>query len=224
MEEEAKDNKVFEREFLHVFELAFKQMNPKVNWKSKSIATGDYNRYDRPITKKIPFYKNYYRGKDYKVTDDDLGYMRKRNLLEDDDIEDDEEIKNVPTNESTLPFETGRYVVYNGETYIVTKPLSKPKIWQIYNPLLQGSSAKLSVHEKNMKTLQQKGAIVLYGQTPYLVTAKDEIIDLNTNRKVSWTRNDITRKRVVDLARKKNPPAPPEQLGPDGKPPVKPEC
>jgi len=93
----------------------------------------------------------------------------------------------------------GRYVTYKGNTYIVTQQNANGT-WQIYNPLLEGASAKISVSEANMTTLDMLAKIVEYKDTEYIVTSKNTIISLKTNKKMEWDENNGDRKLVLGLA------------------------
>jgi len=116
----------------------------------------------------------------------------------------DQLLKNVmgegTSNVSEVPkLQRGRYVKYNGETYIVTKQ-NEDGTWQIYNPLLEGAKAKISVAETNMKTLEMIAKIIEYKDSEYIVTSKNTIISLTTNKKMMWGENDGNRKAILGLA------------------------
>jgi hypothetical protein len=95
--------------------------------------------------------------------------------------------------------ETGKYVTYKGETYIVTKMNDNGTV-QIYNPLKEGPSAKLSVSPSNLKALQPKASIVSYQGDEYIVTIKNTIISLKTNKMMKWAENDGKRKAILQVA------------------------
>jgi hypothetical protein len=95
--------------------------------------------------------------------------------------------------------ETGKYVTYKGETYIVTKMNDNGTV-QIYNPLKEGPSAKLSVSPSNLKALQPKASIVSYQGDEYIVTTKNTIISLKTNKMMKWAENDGKRKAILQVA------------------------
>lgn len=214
-------NSSLESQLLKVFEIAFKQMNPKINWQNKNITTGDYDENRREITKTLPFYKNYYRGKDYLATDDDLSIARTLVTDEIDDITIPIS-EQPPTKPAPSVYKLGRYVSYNDEIYIIVKETVRPGVWQIYNPIKEGTMAKLNVHERNLEARSEMGNVVQYGQKMYLVTKKGEIIDLDKNKKVIWSRDNMHRKNVMELVKKQPPQE--DGLGPDGKPPIRPEC
>jgi hypothetical protein len=93
----------------------------------------------------------------------------------------------------------GRYVSYNGNTYIVTQQ-NDNGTWQIYNPLLEGTDAKISVAEANMKPLNMIAKIVEYKDSEYIVTSKNTIISLKSNKMMKWAENDGNRKAILGLA------------------------
>jgi hypothetical protein len=93
----------------------------------------------------------------------------------------------------------GRYVTYKGNTYIVTQQNANGT-WQIYNPLLEGASAKISVSEAKMTPLDMLAKIVEYKDTEYIVTSKNTIISLKTNKKMEWDENNGDRKLILGLA------------------------
>ena len=70
--------------------------------------------------------------------------------------------------------EPGRYVKYKNDTYIVTKTNTNGTI-QIYNPLLEGVVAKISVSKDNLIMLSNKANIVNYRDSEYIVTDKNNI-------------------------------------------------
>jgi hypothetical protein len=93
----------------------------------------------------------------------------------------------------------GRYVTYNGGTYIVTQQNANGT-WQIYNPLLEGAKAKIPVAETNMKALDILAKIIEYKDSEYIVTSKNTIISLKTNKKMMWGENDGNRKAILGMA------------------------
>lgn len=216
------NNSLF-REYLRNFERMFKQNNPKINWQTKNVPTGDYDNNNREIVKQLPMNMNYYRGKDYVVTDDDLNFVR---TLVTDEIVD----RLVPVEEqlaakkATIPFELGRHVTYDGNQYIIVKSTGRPKVWQIYNPLKEGSSAKIEVHERSLTADLATANVVQYGLKKYLVTKDGSIYDLEKNKKVTWKKDDKHRKNIMELVKKQSPPAEENGINPDDKPPVPPEC
>lgn len=98
--------------------------------------------------------------------------------------------------------EIGRYVKYKDGTYIVTKINDNGTI-QIYNPTLEGPSAKLSVSEKNLSPIDNKAVIVEYKGAEYIVTPKKTIISLATNKIMKWGETDGNRKDILQLVEKK---------------------
>ena len=107
------------------------------------------------------------------------------------------------TNEKSLAevpkIQRGRYVTYNGGTYIITQQ-NADSTWQIYNPLLEGAKAKISVAETNMKALDILAKIIEYKDSEYIVTSKNTIISLKTNKKMMWGENDGNRKAILAIA------------------------
>ena len=222
-------NKGLEDEMLDEFEYRFRQMNPKINWRTKSRALAERDpETGRNETEEIKFYKNYYRGKFYYVTDDDLHRIRYEFFRPDEELEDNVPIEGVKKAPNLGEFTPGNYVEYNGEKHIIIKRLS-PGIWQIYDPTKSGSNAKLAVPETKMTTLKQKGAVVQYGQKFYMVTTDNQIIDLDRNETVKWSSNDQNRKKIIEMAnQQKN--IPPDgstgggTVGPPGQPKFDPLC
>lgn len=115
----------------------------------------------------------------------------------------DDLLKNVMGEGTTQPevpkIQRGRYVQYNGKTYIVTKQ-NDNGTWQIYNPLLEGAAAKLQVAEANIKPLDMLAKIVEYKDAEYIVTSKNTIISLKTNKRMMWGETDGNRKAILALA------------------------
>jgi hypothetical protein len=110
----------------------------------------------------------------------------------------------VEEKSNNFVLEPGRYVTYTnpkGEksTYIVTEMKGTDKV-QIYNPLKQGQSAKITVSRNNVTTLSTKSKIVNYRNADYIVTPKNTIISLVTNRKMNWSETDGNRKAILELA------------------------
>ena len=99
----------------------------------------------------------------------------------------------------SFEMEIGSFVKYNGQTYIVTQ-FNADKTIQIYNPLLEGAAAKISVAKRNLETLSNKAKIVNYRNTDYIVTPKGTIISLETNKAMKWLENDGNRVAVLTLA------------------------
>ena len=105
-----------------------------------------------------------------------------------------------PENETKVPeIQRGRYVNYNGTTYIVTQQNANGT-WQLYNPLLEGAKSKISVAEANMKALDIAAKIIEYKDTEYIVTSKNTIISLTTNKRMMWGEEDGNRKAILALA------------------------
>jgi len=113
-------------------------------------------------------------------------------------------ISNQSTKELVNPIlEQGRYVTFNGETYIVTKQNSNGT-WQIYNSTKEGTKAKKSVSEENLTLLKTKAEIINYKGTDYIVTPKKTIISLTTNKKMEWGEENGDRRSILGLAEKKS--------------------
>jgi hypothetical protein len=109
-------------------------------------------------------------------------------------------MKPQPENEAKVPeIQRGRYVNYNGTTYIVTQQNANGT-WQLYNPLLEGAKSKISVAEANMKALDIVAKIIEYKDTEYIVTSKNTIISLTTNKRMMWGEEDGNRKAILALA------------------------
>lgn len=215
-----------EIEMLKEFEYRFRQMNPKINWRTKTRELDTRDRETgRNETEPIKFFRNYYRGKDYKVTDDDLHMARFVYLRPDEEVEDDKNLPDVPKPTSIGDFTAGSYVEYQGTHYILVKKLSLG-IWQIYDPAKNGTAAKIAAPQNRMTALKQKGAVVRLGQKFYLVTANQEIIDLDRNEKVAWSSTNPYRIQVLKSAQEQNPPDTTGggSLGPPGSPKLNPLC
>lgn len=94
----------------------------------------------------------------------------------------------------------GRYVKFNDEIFIVTKVNDNGTI-QIYDPTKEGIQAKKSVAAKNLTPMNTKGSIVTYKEKDYIVTPKNTIISLTTNRRMNWDENNADRKAILELAK-----------------------
>jgi hypothetical protein len=116
-----------------------------------------------------------------------------------------EQSKKPEENKEVPKLQPGRYVEYTkeGETksqiYIVTKQL-REGLWQIYNPNLEGSKAKIPVAERNLKPMSTLAKIILYNNTEYIVTPKNTIISLQTNKIQEWGDENGNRKNILALA------------------------
>jgi hypothetical protein len=116
-----------------------------------------------------------------------------------------EQSKKPEENKQVPKLQPGRYVEYTkeGETksqiYIVTKQL-REGLWQIYNPNLEGAKAKIPVAERNLKPMQTLAKIVEFKNTEYIVTPKNTIISLQTNKIQEWDDNNGNRKSILALA------------------------
>lgn len=221
--EGAKERNIkLENSMMDLFEIRFRQMNPKVNWRTKTEVSDEKDENGEYIKKDIPFYKNYFRGKDYLVTPDDIRISEDKHLFSDEEVEDNTDI-NLPEKKQSKPvslFEPGRYVVYSGETYMIVRSV-KEGMWEIYNPRKTGIGSRLTVREKNLQALNEKGTIVEYNGKRYIVTAKEEIIDLSDFQRKSWSSTDKNRVAVLKLAKDKNNGIKGTgQVGPDGLPPI----
>jgi hypothetical protein len=109
-----------------------------------------------------------------------------------------EEVSTAPTAPTV---EVGRYVKYtkDNDIYIVTKLNANGTI-QIYNPNKQGAAAKKSVSPSNLTVLADKANIVEYQGANYIVTPKQTIISLTTNKVMQWGRENGNRKAILALA------------------------
>jgi hypothetical protein len=92
--------------------------------------------------------------------------------------------------------EPGRYVRFNNETFIVTKINVNDTI-QIYNPTLEGTAAKKSVAMRNLELLNNKAEIVKHKGSSYIVTPKETIISLTTNKAMNWGEENGDRKEIL---------------------------
>ena len=105
----------------------------------------------------------------------------------------------VPLVQVQSTLEPGRYVTFDGNTWIVTKQNANGT-WQIYNPLLEGTDAKKSVAEKNLGIRPEIAKLVNYRGQDYLVTPNNTIISLVSNKKMNWASNDGNRIGILQLA------------------------
>jgi hypothetical protein len=96
--------------------------------------------------------------------------------------------------------EIGRHVNYKGRTYIVTKINDNGTI-QIYSPVIEGENGKLSVSESNLEVTSTKSKRVTHKGADYLVTPKDAIISLTSNRVMKWDDNNGDRIAILDKAK-----------------------
>ena len=103
----------------------------------------------------------------------------------------------APVSETTI--QPGAYVNYNDGIFIVTKKNANGT-WQIYDPTKEGTAAKKSVAEKNLKPTGTLGKIVTYKDQEYIVTPKQTIISLTTNKAMQWGEENGDRKAVLALA------------------------
>lgn len=103
----------------------------------------------------------------------------------------------------TFNMEIGSFVKYKGETYIVTQFNENGTI-QIYNPLLEGASAKIPVSKGNVEVLSSKAKIVNYKDSNYIVTPKGTIISLTSNKAMNWAENDGNRIAILNLSKATN--------------------
>ena len=106
----------------------------------------------------------------------------------------------APVTQAPFPLnnkiEPGRYVKFNNETFIVTKINVNDTI-QIYNPTLEGTAAKKSVAMRNLQLLNGKAEIVKHKGSSYIVTPKETIISLTTNKAMNWGEENGDRKEIL---------------------------
>lgn len=125
------------------------------------------------------------------------GTISKDDSFEEEVIENAPIAPKIPINTSN--FETGQYVKYNDEVYIITKQNSNGT-WQIYNPNLEGVNAKKSVSKDKLELVNGKAKIVTYRDADYIVTPKNTIISLTSNKKVFEDEKNGNRLAILDLA------------------------
>ena len=99
----------------------------------------------------------------------------------------------------------GQYVKYQGEVFIVTK-INKNNTIQIYNPIKEGTDAKKSVSEKSITAIDNKADIITYREQEYIVTAKNNIVSLKSNKIMNWAEDDGNRKVILALRDNTNDP------------------
>ena len=96
--------------------------------------------------------------------------------------------------------EPGQFVKFNNETFIVTKINSNGTV-QVYNPTLEGPASKKSVSASNLTAIPgSKAVLVDYKSSQYLVTPKNTIISMTTNKAMQWQENNGDRVAVLELA------------------------
>jgi hypothetical protein len=111
----------------------------------------------------------------------------------------DQRVTTQPTDIKTISLEPGRYVKNNDTIYIVTKQNSNGT-WQVLNPLAEGAESKKSFSPNNLTALDSKANLVNYKGTDYLVTPKNTIISLRTNKQMNWGEENGDRKAILNLA------------------------
>ena len=92
--------------------------------------------------------------------------------------------------------EPGRYVTYEGQTFIVTKILPNGTI-QIYNPTLTGAGSKRAVKIDNLTPRVEKAKFTTYRGSQYMITPKSSIISIQTMKEQKWSENSGDRKGVL---------------------------
>jgi len=100
----------------------------------------------------------------------------------------------------SFDMEIGSFVKYQGSTYIITQFNDNGTV-QIYNPTLEGASAKIPVAKRNLEVLSSKAKIVNYKDTDYIVTPKGTIISLTSNKAMNWAENDGNRVAILEKAK-----------------------
>ncbi len=118
--------------------------------------------------------------------------------------------KTTPSATQTTSIEPGQYVIYQNETYIVTKSTGTNTV-QIYNPTKEGVNAKKNVALKNLTPTNNKAVIVNYSKNniDYIVTPKNTIISLQSNKIQNWGDENGDRKAIIKLANEKRNITPP---------------
>ena len=100
----------------------------------------------------------------------------------------------------SFDMEIGSFVKYQGSTYIITQFNDNGTV-QIYNPTLEGDSAKIPVLKENIETLSSKAKIVNHEEEDYIVTPKGTIISLTTNKAMNWAENDGKRIAILEKSK-----------------------
>jgi hypothetical protein len=95
--------------------------------------------------------------------------------------------------------EVGRYVRYKDSEYIITK-IIKENLVQIYSPLKEGPNSKLTVSPSNLTFVDIKAQMVEYKDKQYLVTPRNSIISLTTNKIMQWGEENGDRRAILELA------------------------
>lgn len=105
----------------------------------------------------------------------------------------------VPVNQV---FKIGQYVSYKEDVFIVTKVLDDGK-YQIYNPTKEGAQAKLAVKSESILPFRTLFAniVELNPGESYIVTPKDAIISLTSNKIMKFLPNDGKRLKILALAK-----------------------
>ncbi len=106
--------------------------------------------------------------------------------------------KTTPSATQTTSIEPGQYVIYQNETYIVTKSTGTNTV-QIYNPTKEGVNAKKNVALKNLTPTNNKAVIVNYSKN----------ISLQSNKIQNWGDENGDRKAIIKLANEKRNITPP---------------
>lgn len=227
-------------ELLAAFTQRAVEMNPRITW--------SFNKNDN-----IPFYRNAYKGKFFKVGDAELKFLSglddntktkesriqdfiklrfgnlqgeelanamledKKEMFEDtiklfielnpnlskkelnkgiEEIKDSYNYTSVNNQEKPI-VEVGRYVKYKQETFIVTKQTANG-MWQIYNPNKEGAQSKKNVSIKSIMPQIEKAKIVGYDGGNYIITPKNTIISLSTNKIMMWDEKHPIRQGILN--------------------------
>ena len=147
----------------------------------------------------IPEIKNLWKQVN-EVWEHDMFYDIPNNIILPKEFEMRDNEPQAPVNEAAPvlnnKIEPGRYVNYNNEIFIVTKININDTI-QIYNPTLEGTAAKKSVAMRNLKLLNSKAEIVKHKESSYIVTPKETIISLTSNKVMKWGEENGDRKEIL---------------------------
>jgi hypothetical protein len=147
-----------ETNMLLEFNHRLRQMNPKINWRTKTRVLDSIDEETgKNDTIPLKFFKNYYRGKDYRVTTHNLMMVKYIYLYPDEALEDNNvAIEGLThSNNAAMP-RPGSFVEYEGTKYVAIKELA-PGVWQIYNPTVSGPDARTAARVSRLKVTEEAG-------------------------------------------------------------------
>lgn len=102
------------------------------------------------------------------------------------------------------PIEPGRYVQFENRNYIVTKQ-NENGTFQIYSPIEADNVKKLSVKADNLVPMKSKAVMVEHNGNNYMVTPRNNIISLATNKQMEWAEDNGDRQSIIGKANELRP-------------------